>query len=50
MPVQMGLLVRDLPSMAALGYGEQPMMVLGRDLLGGRRLVLQLAELKVYIQ
>lgn len=48
-PVQMGLLVRDLPSMAALGYGEQPMMVLGRDLLGGRRLVLQLGELKVYV-
>ncbi len=45
----MALMVRDLPSMAALGYGDQPMMVLGRDLLGKRRLVLQLAELKVYV-
>lgn len=46
----MAMLVRDVAGFAALGYAEVPMMVLGMDLLGQGRLVLQLASQRVFVK
>lgn len=48
--IPMAVLVRDVPGFAALGYADVPMMVLGMDLLGQGRLVLQLASQRVFVQ
>jgi len=44
------MLLRDMPSLAALGYNASPAMVVGRDLIGARRTVLCLADGKLYVQ
>ncbi|GIL55136.1 hypothetical protein Vafri_10743 [Volvox africanus] len=46
----MALMVRDIPSIAALGFGDAPVMVLGYDLLSADRLVLDLRNQRIFVK
>lgn len=49
-PRPLAVMVRDIPSFAALGFGDQPIMVLGYDLLSADRLVLDLANNRIFVK
>lgn len=46
----LAMLVRDAPSFAALGLKDQPVMIVGMDLIGKGRMVLSLASNTIFVQ
>ncbi|EFJ46891.1 hypothetical protein VOLCADRAFT_92653 [Volvox carteri f. nagariensis] len=46
----LALMVRDIPSFSALGFGDSPVMVLGYDLLSADRLVLDLRNQRIFVK
>ncbi|GLC41545.1 hypothetical protein PLESTB_000703500 [Pleodorina starrii] len=46
----LALMVRDIPSFSALGFGDSPLMVLGYDLLSADRLVLDLRNQRIFVK